>query len=206
MLNYLLGALIGGCMGLVAVFFAYGGLRQRKLFARLLKRKGRWYRSFAVICAVSTAIGIYAIWLFESPNRQFWALMLLTCYLLAVSVTDLRRQYIPDDCTLFFAVVFALFRLSAMSVGDVLTALLGAGVGMILLGLPYLVRPGAVGLGDIKLLAACGLMAGFPGVIYLLVRAMLAMFVISLVKLILKKTSVSEQMPMAPFVLFAALI
>ena len=46
MLNYLLGALLGGCMGLVSVFFAYGGLRQKKLFARLLKQKGRWHRSF----------------------------------------------------------------------------------------------------------------------------------------------------------------
>ena len=110
MLNYLLGALIGGCMGLVSAFFAYGGLRQKKLFARLLKRKGRWHRSFALLCVLGAGIGVYAVWLYGGLGRNFWAMMLLSCYLLAVSVTDLRHRIIPDDCSAVFAVVFILFR------------------------------------------------------------------------------------------------
>ena len=206
MVNYLLGALIGCCLGAVSVFFAYGGITWRRLFVRLLRWKGRWHRNFALICLISTVVGVYAVWLHGSLNRAFWAMELLTCCLLAASVTDIRRRYIPDDCTFFFAAVFLVFRLSALSAGDVLTALLGAGAGLILLGLPYLIRPGAVGLGDVKLLAACGLIAGFPGVLYLLVRALLVMFVIGLVQMLRKKTTISAEMPLAPFLLFAALI
>ena len=206
MLNYLLGALLGGVVGLVSVFFAYGGLRQKKLFARLLKRKGRWHRSFALPCVLGAAIGIYAVWLYGSPGRNYWAMLLLSCYLLAVSVTDLRHRIIPDDCSAVFAVVFILFRVAGWTLGDVLTAAIGALLGAVILGLPHLLRPEAVGLGDVKLLAVCGLMVGFPGVVYLLIRAMLAMFLVSVVQLLRKKVNAKSELPMAPFVLFAALI
>lgn len=206
MLNYLLGALIGCCLGAVSVFFAYGGLRNRKLFFRLLRWKGRWHRCFVRMLLLSTAIGVYAMWLYGSVSREFWAMLLLSCCLLAASATDLRHRMIPDDCSLAFGAAFLLFRLSALTVGDMLTALLGAGAGMVLLGLPHLLRPAAVGLGDVKLLAVCGLMVGFPGVIYLLVRAMLAMLVVSIVQLLRKKVELKSDIPMAPFILFAALI
>ena len=59
---------------------------------------------------------------------------------------------------------------------------------------------------SVLLLAVCGLAAGFPGVIYVLARGLAAMALVSVVQLARKKVTVHSEMPLAPFLLFGALI
>ena len=70
----------------------------------------------------------------------------------------------------------------------------------------HLLRPAAIGRGDVLLLAACGLGAGFPGIIYVLTRGLGAMAVVSVVQLLRRKVTIRSELPLAPFLLFGALI
>lgn len=205
-LNYFLGALFGALSGAVAVFFAQGGLARRALFRRLSRTPGRWHAQRVRMLCYGAAIGVYGIWLYGAPGRALCELLTLASFLLAVSVPDIRRRVIPMDAVFVYGAACLLCRLSALSLSDVLDALLGAALGMALLGLPHLLRREAVGAGDVWVLAVCGTIAGFPGVAYLLLRALLALAVASLVQLLRKKANVKSEMPLTPFLLFAALI
>ena len=59
---------------------------------------------------------------------------------------------------------------------------------------------------DILLLAVTGFGAGFPGVIYVLARSLLALAAVSIIQLLRKKLDIHSEMPLAPFLLFGALI
>ncbi len=204
-LYYLFGALFGLLLAPVSIFFAFGGIINRRLFLRLLHRKGRRRKLWEGMALISAAAGVYGAWLFPVP-RDFFTFALLNCYLLAMSVTDLRGRYIPDDATAFFTLAFLLFQCSALSLPSFLNSLLGAAVGGAMLGLPHLVRRNDVGLGDVKLLAVCGLMTGFPSIFYVLARALVFMALYSLVQLLLKKLSLRSQVPLVPFLFLGVLI
>lgn len=208
MTRYLSAIFIGLVLAPVSIFFAFGGISNRKLFFRLLHRKGRWRRVWLVMVLVSVAVGVYGAWLFGAPNADFFSFALLGCYLLAMAVTDLRGRYIPDDATVVFALVALAFRLTLGPpvAAHLLNGLIGALAGGILLGLPHLLRKDEVGLGDVKLVAAVGLMVGFPSVIYLLMRALLFMALFSVIQLLRKKAALKTQVPLAPFLFLGALI
>lgn len=208
MTGYLIGALVGTLLGGVSVFAAFGGVTHRRLFLRLCRRKGKWKRVWLVMVLVSVAVGAYGAWLFGAPSADFFSFALLGCYLLAMAVTDLRGRYIPDDATVAFALVALAFRLTLGPpvAAHLLNGLIGALAGGILLGLPHLLRKDEVGLGDVKLVAAVGLMVGFPSVIYLLMRALLFMALFSVIQLLRKKAALKTQVPLAPFLFLGALI
>lgn len=205
-LRYFFGALTGLLLAFVSIFFAFGGVTGRKLFLRLLHRKGLWRKVWAGMILVSVAAGLYGAWLFPVPSRDFFTFSLLNCCLLSMSVTDLRGRYIPDDATVFFGLVFLLFQLSALSLPSLLNSLLGAAAGGAILGLPHLIRKDSVGLGDVKLLAVCGLMTGFPSIFYVLTRALVFMALFSIVQLLRKKLALRSQVPLVPFLFLGVLI
>lgn len=81
---------------------------------------------------------------------------------LLASVTDIRERRIPNVLILGGLVIVA--AMVAMS-GQWLDALIGSGLGMVLLALPRLIARDAVGLGDIKLVGVLGLGAGMSGIV-----------------------------------------
>lgn len=206
MMGYVVGLFVGVILGGASVFFAFGGPTHWRLFARLCKRKGKWKRLWAAMLVVSALVGMYDAWLFDVQSADFFAFTLLACYLLAVAVTDLRGQYIPDDATLVFAVVFLAFRALVLGVAQLPNGLIGAAVGGALLGIPHLLRRDDIGIGDVKLVATAGLMLGFPSVLYVLMRAMLFMALLGIFRLLRKKTSLRSQLPLAPFFFLSALL
>ena len=205
-MDYLLGALAGAVSGLAAAFFAQGGFADWKLFVRLSRMKGRWHRRRWLLAGVGGAMGLYLVWVCGGLSRSTVGLLLLSGLLLAASVTDLRRRQIHMDCVLCYSGLFLVYHLTAFSLAAMLSALIGALVGTAALGLPRLLRPQSVGGGDVLLLAACGFISGFPGLLYLLFRGMLAMAVFGVIQLIRKKVQVKSSLPLAPFLLFGALI
>ena len=81
---------------------------------------------------------------------------------LIASVTDIRERRIPNVLILVGLVVVA----AMVAVGGRwLDALIGSGLGMVLLVLPRLIARDAVGLGDIKLVGVLGLGAGMAGIL-----------------------------------------
>lgn len=187
-----------------SVFFALGGVADRnEILHRAKQPEGK--KLLIIIGAAELGIGIYGAWLF-GIGYDWVAFFALASYLLAITPEDIRQHTIADAATLTFGVLFLLLRLSRFQTVELIDALLGAAVGVVLLGLPYLIRRSSIGLGDVKILAVCGLMLGPIGVITFLMRAFLAIFVYSLVQLIRKKVTLHSETPFAPFLLLAALI
>lgn len=197
---------VPGTLALFALsaFFAAGGFDSwRELGKKFLQTA--WQRIFALLLLASAGITAYALWLF-GPGRDCLNFLLLAGYLLAITPTDLRERLIPDAATACFAAAFVLSRLLPFSLSGAADAALGAAVGLAALGIPWLLRRDCVGAGDIKAVAACGILLGPLGLLAFLLRAFAAIFLFSLARLLLKKANLKTQTPFAPFLLLAALL
>lgn len=203
--DYGLGAVCGAALGFAAAFFSQGGLWDRRLFLRLSRMPGRWHRRRWQLTGIGALLGVYIVWVQEGFGRGAAGLLLLTGLLLAASVTDLRRRQIHTDCLAVYGALVLLWQCTG-GVWSLLNGVLGAALGLAALGIPRLVRPAAVGGGDVLLLAVCGLAAGFPGVVYLMFRGMLLMALVGLVQLALRRADRKSTLPLAPFLLLGALV
>ena len=160
---------------------------------------------FALVFAGCGLIGAYAVMLHNYGENSI-KLIVLGSYLASVTVNDLKKREIPDMTTIVFAVIFIIVLFWFDGPEGLVSGLIGAVIPSAVLLLARLIKKESVGLGDIKMLAACGLMCGFPGVLFVMLRAALAILVYSLVMLLLKKLKLSAELPFAPFLLFGALI
>lgn len=198
----------GLSLGMTAVIaFFVGELPVRGMIQAI---RQRWQeplarRNLLVLLALCVAAAAYGYWLF-GLGRDLLGFLLGGSYLASITPGDIKKHTIPDRTTLFFAAAFVLFVLSAGDQAGVMDAALGAVLGAVLLGLPHLVRRDDVGFGDVKTVAACGIIYGALGVVALLLRAFLAIFVYCVVQLLRKKVTFKSEMPFAPFLLLAALI
>lgn len=207
-LNYLSGAVLGLICGAISGFFTQGGLgkRQRKLFLRLLRKKGRIRRQRLLCLSAGLLLGLIGVWICDGVNRSFAGFITVMSCLFHASLTDLRKREIHLDAMLFYALALLIYQLSAADWSVLLSALIGGAVGAALLGVPYLLRRNCVGVGDIALLAVCGLYYGARGVIALLLRALILLAVVALVQLLRRRATKESELPIAPFLFFSALI
>ena len=122
-------------------------------------------------------------------NSFIFISVLCSCLLLYSAWTDGREGYIPDQVSIL------IFVLSLFSV------LNGYGPGF-LIRIAGAFFCGGLGMGDVKLMTACGFYLGIvPGIFVLMLSYMLA-GLFCLPVLLLKKASLKTRIPMAPF--FAA--
>lgn len=162
-------------------------------------------RQLLVLLALCCGAAAYGYWLM-GPGRDLVGFGLGLSYLAAITPGDIREHTIPDRTTAVFAAAFLVFVLSGGRQAEVMDAALGAVLGAVLLGLPHLVRRDDIGLGDVKMLAACGVMYGALGVLGLLLRAFVLIFVYCVIQLLRKKVTFRSELPFAPFLLLAALL
>lgn len=98
---------------------------------------------------------------------------------LALALIDLDVRRLPNVLVLPSYAVAAVLLTSAAALTNAWGALFIAGVGMLALAgfylLPAVIRPGAIGMGDVKLAGLIGLMLGWLGVPALLVGAIAGM-------------------------------
>ena len=121
-------------------------------------------------------------------NSFIFISVLCSCLLLYSAWTDGRKGYIPDQVSIL------IFVLSLRIAG----AFFCGG----LLELIRLISKGGIGMGDVKLMTACGFYLGIvPGIFVLMLSYMLA-GLFCLPVLLLKKASLKTRIPMAP--VFAA--
>ena len=123
--------------------------------------------------------------------------VLFSCLLLAASVWDIRKRIIPDSICLAIAVVGLLTFHPAKLFG-------------MLLGLPFLiaalVKEGGMGGGDVKLVAACGLVLGISaGSIGLVIGLLAALMWHIITRIVYKRKQElvaavkTSSLPLAPF-------
>jgi leader peptidase (prepilin peptidase) / N-methyltransferase len=122
-----------------------------------------------------------------------------------VTLSDLRRRLIPDE-PLVAALACALALCAVAWPSElVMRAIAGLGAGGFLLG-AALLRPGGMGLGDVKLAGVLGLYLG-PGVAAALLVAFAAGSAAGLVLLIRHGWAArTRALPFAPFLSLGALV
>ena len=138
-------------------------------------------------------------------NSFIFISVLCSCLLLYSVWTDGRKGYIPDQVSILIFVLSLFSVLNGYGPGF-LIRIAGAFFCGGLLELIRLISKGGIGMGDVKLMTACGFFLGITtGAVSLVFAYILAgMFCLPL--LIFKKASLKTRLPMAPFFTVSILI
>lgn len=162
------GWLVGAAAALLLALVL--GAAPQPLLAEVAGRKQSWRSVAALVTAIAVAgLAAVAAATVLGEQNQAWRIAALATCLTAVMVVDARHLVIPD------LYVLALCALAIVWAGslDWRQAALGAGLGGGLLGavrVLYRQVRGAegLGLGDVKLMAALGAMAGAERVLWII--------------------------------------
>lgn len=129
----------------------------------------------------------------------------LICFLALISLIDISYHIIPNRVLiigllvgLLFIIIFSHQRLpeALLACGAVggLTALISYGT------------KGALGMGDVKLLACLGILLGLWGLLKVLLWAAILSGLTGLILLMTKRVTKKTSMPFAPFILIGSLL
>jgi len=140
---------------------------------------------------------------YEFPLVAFYS-----CVLLVLAVIDLHHKLILN--VIVYPVAVIALAISFFLPGtDWWRGLAGGAIGFAILELPALVSPRGMGMGDVKMAAMIGLMAGFPRVFVAVLGGIVLGALVALVLLVMKKRGRKDGIPFGPFLAlggFAALV
>ena len=156
-----------------------------------LRMQGEAARALALLRRPVCLASVFAIALISSflaflrfgGTPRLWCLVPLFIALAVIIVLDLRTKIIPDVVTLpgtVYALVVAAFMENPSLGGALLGAVVGAGIVLLL----AVVSHGAIGGGDIKLLAMLGAALGWKGALTVLAFSQVAAALVALTLLI----------------------
>ena len=169
----------------------------------------RTVRHLFIICIVGVSLlGAVCGWMLPR-YAQVWTnyirFLVLMMALSAATYTDMDDHRIPNACPLAILCGFVLVTvLDFVVIPDLALSVLtggilgGVAILLILLLFRFLSR-GGIGYGDIKLMAAMGTLIGISGTISVLLIAQIAALMAAGVLLIMKKVTVKDSLPFAPF-------
>jgi leader peptidase (prepilin peptidase) / N-methyltransferase len=192
--------LAGGALGVAA------GAAARRLLARL--RRGTRVR--APVCELT----IGALWAVTGglwgagrlPTAWLPVLLGLGWLGVAAGLVDARHRRLPDTLTVP-AVCLASLGLLPLGLATTGRGVLGAFVAVLGYGLVHLLRPAALGLGDVKLAAPLGAVLGAASWSALAVAAVLAAVItgcVALLRLCVSRAPPHTAVPHGPSMLAAA--
>lgn len=168
-----------------------------------LALKLKKYGTLMVLANLALAV---VAWYRESQGELigWWYFGLLT-YLFCLSLYDLKFRELPDCWHLLLLVFYGAGWLLKQPPVALPESLLVTVVLAAVLGLIFLLRREAIGMGDIKLLLVCGMYAGGSCAGFLL-RGLILAFFFSIGLLLLKKATAKSELPFVPFLLAGALL
>lgn len=163
----------------------------------------------------TAACGLFGAFAFAILPSRFGAdplaLLLFTAWFATLVVglaTDLDQRLLPNVLTLPvipIALVYALSGRNPLVGGDIVPAIV---VAVAVPGLLYLASipfgAGAFGIGDVKLLAGVGLMAGALRAFTGLVSGLFAAGLVLAVLLLTRRVTLKSYVPYGPFLIFGA--
>jgi prepilin signal peptidase PulO-like enzyme (type II secretory pathway) len=155
---------------------------------------------FAPLFALVFAAAVFKAGL--SDWRYAAALLPALWLLLQIGIADRKYRIIPDQYVLLLAVTaigFAVLRHGALSQ---LLGLVAGGGGIFLVGLlgKLLLKKDALGFGDVKFMAVCGLIAGLSGIILIFILASLSSAVVFGILLARGRVSLADEEALGPFI------
>jgi prepilin signal peptidase PulO-like enzyme (type II secretory pathway) len=130
---------------------------------------------------------------------RFWCLVPLFIALAVIIVLDFRTKVIPDIVTLP-GIVYSLAVASFVQSPSVGQALLGVVVGGGIVFLIAVISRGAVGGGDIKLMAMLGAALGWKGAVTVLALSQVAAALVALGLLIARRAGRRDVLPVGAII------
>jgi leader peptidase (prepilin peptidase)/N-methyltransferase len=135
------------------------------------------------------------------------------CLFLIIFVVDMEQGLILNKVVypgmalaLLIAGVVPQPWLAEWSQLEIVSSLVGGGIGFVILLLIALISKGGMGWGDVKLSALIGLATGFPFVFIALIIGAILGGLVAVVLLVSKKRGRKEVIPFGPFLSLGALI
>lgn len=136
---------------------------------------------------------------------EFLKYAVVTSLLIVITVIDLERQEIPDELIIFGLIaglLINLYHIKAHMVLGILGFMLGGGLFLII----AMVTNGAMGGGDIKLMAVLGLFFGWKYVIMIALFSFIIGAIVSLLLVAFKIKGRKDFIPFGPFIAAAAIL
>jgi prepilin signal peptidase PulO-like enzyme (type II secretory pathway) len=130
---------------------------------------------------------------------ELWSLMPLLVALAVIIVLDIRTKVIPDAVTLP-GIVYALAVTAFVKSPSIGQALLGAVVGGGIVFLIAVISRGAIGGGDIKLMAMLGAALGWKGAVVVLAFSQVAAALVALGLLIARRAGRHHLLPVGAII------
>lgn len=167
-----------------------------------------------IYAALLLAIGFVFLYLKYGLSIHLFITGAVLFMLCLIAQSDIKYMIIPDELLIILAVlsigcVAEDFILKAHIINSnwyspVLGAIVG-GLAILIMDLfgRLIYKKGAMGGGDIKLMAVCGLIAGFHGVLTVLLLAVITSGLTFGILLVFKKLKSDEYRPFGPFIALA---
>jgi leader peptidase (prepilin peptidase) / N-methyltransferase len=164
-----------------------------------------------VVALVGAIAGALLIARFSGDPLQLVAIGIVVVGLVLMFATDLDQRLLPDVLTLpLVPYALALFALGINPYlhlpSDLLFAAIAAVIlplGMYLLSLPF--GPGAIGIGDLKLLAGVGLLGGASRLVAGLVVGAIVAALVIVALVVVRRITLKSYVPYGPFLILGCL-
>ena len=145
------------------------------------------------------------LWWRQVDITQFLLLAIYSCILIMFFVTDVEHRLVSNYLLGAAAISALAFALLEVRIG-LRSTLLGGLTGLVIFFGLALLRPGAMGGGDVKLAGLIGLMNGFPEVLQALLLGILLGGITAGLLMAARLRSGKSYIPYAPFLAVGALI
>lgn len=205
----LFGMFLGQFMNWVNIRFAY----HKKVFCKELftqyipNQKLNMFLMFSIMALYVAILYLFGL------NLVTLKYLLLTPLLISVLTIDFKEHIIPDRLILILFEIGMLFSIIEgfdslnIFVDRILGMVIGVGIfGIITLIGGLLAKKKAMGYGDVKLMAALGLIFGEIGILMIIVISFLIAAVVSIVLLVAKKKKFTEYIAFGPYISIASFV
>jgi prepilin signal peptidase PulO-like enzyme (type II secretory pathway) len=159
-------------------------------------------RSFLV--EILTGLVFFLAWMQSGLSWETGLVTLYSCILILIAGIDLEHQKIPNQI-IFPAIGLSLLMIPLFHIDSAWKMVLGGGVGFGVLFLIALAAPGAMGMGDVKLILFLGFILGFPLIVINLFLAFVSGGLIAGILLTLKKIGKKDAIAFGPYLALAGI-
>lgn len=216
---YLLAAIVGLIIGQFADWMNERLLENKKIFSRDIFRRYKIdFKPNYILMLITATIYLGLVYKFGIQdslieNLNLIKYILLTPMLLSAFIIDYKKQIIPNRLNLgMFEIGIVIAFLYGMSnVAITIDMLLGMVVGVVIFLVIALIGSlfygkEAMGLGDIKFIAALGLYFGLTNITTISIMSFLIGAILGLILIVTKRKKSNEYMPFGPAIVISAFI
>ena len=191
----------GRKLGLLDLFpvFSYLFLRGRCRYCR-----ARIPLRIPILEAATAIIFGFLYWKL-GLSLELGVLLVWASMLIAIFVIDLEHQLVLNVIT-YPGVVLAFAASFLPPEPGVVDSLIGGGIGLAAMALPYMIYRGGMGMGDIKLGLLVGLMTGWPSALVAVLFSFVAGGLLGTFLLVFKIRKRTDPLPFGTFLAASAMV